>query len=329
MSAQSVDSLAIDIANLRNLLENQIGGLIQIASAGHQNSATALNALNGLQNSIDGLSQRIDGSMMRLAHLDQTSTGQALDAMQVQMQLMLRVAHRQAADLANPKPSPAPVLAPQPFDLAAQLAALQDAAPLNFARWKLLFDAGAAQYKNLSASDLSTSANYAALLFSLFVQAHAEGRVLDVGCGPLAVPAYLSGIAHRRIAAIDPLGADQPHPFVFAQSAAEYLPWPDGSFETVVAATSIDHVYLLDQSLAEMARVLTPGGRLLLWTGIFAETAPYDPYTAEISPPDAYHLFHPGENWFPDYVARYFRLDERLEYMRIGYSGAFLCYTKV
>jgi SAM-dependent methyltransferase len=48
---------------------------------------------------------------------------------------------------------------------------------------------------------------------------------------------------------------------------AQELPFPDGSFDTVVAAWMLYHVLDLDRGLAEMARVLAPGGRLVAVTG--------------------------------------------------------------
>jgi SAM-dependent methyltransferase len=44
------------------------------------------------------------------------------------------------------------------------------------------------------------------------------------------------------------------------------LPFPDGSFDTVVAAWMLYHVPDVDRALAEMARVLTPGGALIAVT---------------------------------------------------------------
>jgi SAM-dependent methyltransferase len=48
---------------------------------------------------------------------------------------------------------------------------------------------------------------------------------------------------------------------------AQELPFPDESFDTVVAAWMLYHVLDLHRGLAEMARVLAPGGRLVAVTG--------------------------------------------------------------
>jgi SAM-dependent methyltransferase len=311
-------------------LENRLIGLQQLTEPTFQNSAAALNAHNGLGNVLNGLENQIIGAgqiaAQTLAQISQFATPGPADAAAIA--LMARATLARAAKTANPPPPVAPIVAPAAVDLGADLARLAAAAPRNFAMWKQRFDAGAAAYEAADPADLSTPGNYSAVLFGLFVECHARGRVLDLGVGPLPAPVYLSAIPYGQIAAIDPLDPVGAHPFVFARAAAEYLPWPDGSFETIVAATSIDHVYLLDRALAECKRVLAPGGRLLLWTGIFPHTPAYDPYTDEITAPDAYHLFHPGENWFPAMVANQFRLIERLDVTRIGFANAFLAYAK-
>ena len=47
--------------------------------------------------------------------------------------------------------------------------------------------------------------------------------------------------------------------------AGEHLPYPDDSFEMVLSNEVIEHVHDDRASLAEMARVLKPGGRLILF----------------------------------------------------------------
>jgi hypothetical protein len=45
-----------------------------------------------------------------------------------------------------------------------------------------------------------------------------------------------------------------------------------------------------------------------------------------MEPLDAYHLFHPGENWFPQLLEQHFRLIERFDIASVGYSNSFLAY---
>jgi SAM-dependent methyltransferase len=209
--------------------------------------------------------------------------------------------------------SAAGVIAPVSSDLDRQFAQLAARAPANFAAWLTCYKAGRAEYDKRLPTSLSTPQHRVAFDFRAFVTVYAKGRILDLGVGPLAKPSYLDGTADDRIAGVDPLPPYESHPFVFSQSVAEFLPWPDGCFETVIAATSLDHVYLLDVALDEIRRVLTPSGRFLIWAGIFPETPPYDPYAGPITPLDAYHLFHPGENWFVPTLSQRFPLIERFE----------------
>jgi ubiquinone/menaquinone biosynthesis C-methylase UbiE len=102
----------------------------------------------------------------------------------------------------------------------------------------------------------------------------APRRVLDVGCG--------TGYLLRRIAARAPqaaelVGVDAAAQMVrvaqdatadprvrFLSGTAEHLPGPDGVFDLVVTTTSFDHWADQQAGLRECARVLTPGGCLVL-----------------------------------------------------------------
>jgi ubiquinone/menaquinone biosynthesis C-methylase UbiE len=102
----------------------------------------------------------------------------------------------------------------------------------------------------------------------------APARILDIGCGTgyllgqLAahVPqaSALAGIdaAPEMIGAARAAATDDRLRFVVG--AAERLPWPDATFDLVVSTTSFDHWADQQQGLAECARVLAPGGCLVL-----------------------------------------------------------------
>jgi SAM-dependent methyltransferase len=94
----------------------------------------------------------------------------------------------------------------------------------------------------------------------------ARTRVLDVCCGP----GLVAGAAAARGAVV--AGADfspamlaiarAAHPRVaFAHGDAEALPYPDGSFDAVVANFGVHHVPRPITALGEMQRVLARGGR--------------------------------------------------------------------
>jgi ubiquinone/menaquinone biosynthesis C-methylase UbiE len=107
----------------------------------------------------------------------------------------------------------------------------------------------------------------------------APGRILDVGCG--------TGYLLRQLAARVPqaevlAGIDAAPAMITVASAAagddrlrftvgtaERLPWPAASFDLVVSTTSFDHWADQQAGLAECARVLAPGGCLVL-TDLFS-----------------------------------------------------------
>ncbi len=207
-----------------------------------------------------------------------------------------------------------PVLTPvKPPSIAKQIETLGKLAPHNINSWVAAYKAGIAEGERSVEGNLSHDGHMGAGYFRFFINVHGRGRLLDFGCGPLAVPAYLADWPLDQLAGFDPQKPFAPHPFPFAQSLGETVPWPDHSFETVVIATSLDHVYLLDKALAEVKRVLVPGGRLLVWTALLPESAAYDPYGPTITPPDEYHLFHPGQNWFHQLFASDYDMIERME----------------
>lgn len=101
------------------------------------------------------------------------------------------------------------------------------------------------------------------------VSLDSPSRVLDVGCGEGRFCRLLDGPG-RRIAGIDPTrafieAARQRHPGGdYRVAGAENLPFEDESFDLVVSYLSLIDIEPLEAALAEIARVLAPGGRLLL-----------------------------------------------------------------
>jgi len=108
-----------------------------------------------------------------------------------------------------------------------------------------------------------------AVAFGKFVAARVSRgqRLLDVGCGCLELPAYLapahwSGV---EIVGLDPFDGDRDRLFEFRQGMAEDLPFGDGEFDAVVMASTVDHFVAPKRAMQEAARVLKPGGLLLVW----------------------------------------------------------------
>ena len=104
--------------------------------------------------------------------------------------------------------------------------------------------------------------------------APAPRQILDVGCGT----GYLLGQLAARAPQASALAGIDPAPAMievatsaatdgrvrFVVGTAERLPWPDQKFDLVVSTTSFDHWADQRAGLAQCARVLAPGGCLVL-----------------------------------------------------------------
>ena len=80
----------------------------------------------------------------------------------------------------------------------------------------------------------------------------------------------------------------------FVRGGADGLPFADGSFDAVVACLVFEHIDAVDEAIAEVARVLAPGGRFCFFLN--------HPL-----------LQTPGSGWIDDQV-----LDPPEQYWRIG-----------
>ena len=94
-------------------------------------------------------------------------------------------------------------------------------------------------------------------------------HIVDIGAGPGFLAAEMAAEG-ARVVAVDPsasmrelargLGVD----FVIEDGSAEALPLPDGSVDAAVATQVLEYVPDVPGALAEIRRVLRPGGRVLL-----------------------------------------------------------------
>jgi SAM-dependent methyltransferase len=102
-------------------------------------------------------------------------------------------------------------------------------------------------------------------------------RALDVGCGS----GLLTSALADRLGAASVAAADPSEPLLAAcaervpgadvrRASAEQLPWPDGSFDAVLSQLVLNFVSDADAALAEMRRVVTPGGTLASCTWDYA-----------------------------------------------------------
>ena len=96
------------------------------------------------------------------------------------------------------------------------------------------------------------------------------GRVLDIGCGE----GQISRLAHRQGAAtvgIDPTTAqlavarERGGGPSYVAAVAGGLPFAGASFDAAVACLVFEHIHATDAAIAEVARVLRPGGRFVFF----------------------------------------------------------------
>ncbi|MGH9164333.1 MAG: class I SAM-dependent methyltransferase, partial [Acidimicrobiales bacterium] len=96
-------------------------------------------------------------------------------------------------------------------------------------------------------------------------------RVLDVGAGEGQVARLATAAGAATVVGVDPawaqlsVAAERAGGPIYVRAAAAGLPFGDGAFDTVVACLVFEHVDDADTALAEVARVLCPGGRFLFF----------------------------------------------------------------
>ncbi len=97
-------------------------------------------------------------------------------------------------------------------------------------------------------------------------------RILDVGCGTGMYSIRFANMG-AHVTAIDPsnkmlsIAKEKTKHFVvpihFIESAAEDLPFQNNSFDVVFACSSLEFVEDLGQTMEELHRVLSPGGKAI------------------------------------------------------------------
>ena len=102
-----------------------------------------------------------------------------------------------------------------------------------------------------------------------------QARILELGCGPAylwrenadRIPSgwevMLSDFSKGMVDAARARLGDVPHAFQFAQIDAQFLPFPDGWFDGVIANHMLYHVPDRFKAIKEMQRVLKVGGARL------------------------------------------------------------------
>lgn len=133
-----------------------------------------------------------------------------------------------------------------------------------------------------------------------FAEPYVAGQtVLDIACGSGYGGRILRDAGARLVLGVDVSAAglaeartQRRDGFVLAQADGLLLPLADGSIDVVTSFETVEHVGATMQMLAELRRVLRPGGVLLLSTPNALVTRPVDGV-----PANPFHVreFTPGE----------------------------------
>lgn len=154
-----------------------------------------------------------------------------------------------------------------------------------------------------------------------------QGRVLEVGCGPatfwtknldripvkwnITLTDLSSGMVQQAERNLAPGGRI----FTYSVADAQALPFPDGSFDAVIANHMLYHVPHIDCALLEVRRVLPPGGRF------YTSTNGQD-HMRELA--ELMHRFSPDAPLLGASFANSFTLENGLEQLTRRFSGVAL-----
>ncbi len=96
-------------------------------------------------------------------------------------------------------------------------------------------------------------------------------RVLDVGTGEGQIVRLVAREGASVVVGVDPtiaqlqLAHERGGDAFYARSEADALPFPDDTFDAVVVCLVFEHIADHERAIAELARVLEPGGRFVFF----------------------------------------------------------------
>jgi SAM-dependent methyltransferase len=130
--------------------------------------------------------------------------------------------------------------------------------------WAVTQDEGEASYQERIEGHFSTRSFPPAIDYGHLVALAPGKRYLDIGCGILALPAYMEEAAGKEFIGIDPMTLSGERGFPFARAYGDLLPFRPCTFDGVMFSSSLDHTLRPARALAEARRVLRTGGVLLI-----------------------------------------------------------------
>ena len=127
-------------------------------------------------------------------------------------------------------------------------------------------------------------------------------RVLEVGTGEGQVARAIAAVHGAEVTGIDPTARQIDEAMrrgggvTYLRCGAEALPFDDADFDAVVCCLVFEHIDAVDEAIAEVGRVLRPGGRF-----VFCLNHPL--------------LQTPGSGWIDDQILeeQYWRIGSYLE----------------
>lgn len=139
------------------------------------------------------------------------------------------------------------------------------------AEWQKLQDGAEDRYAlhdYNSPTDLAVSALFAGFIA---VGMKPNDVLLDVGCGPFAeLQPYAAPLKAKRYIGLEPILATPKRSYpCLVGVLAEQIPLKDSCVDAAIFATSLDHIEDEDAAIREILRVLKPGGRILIWQGLY------------------------------------------------------------
>lgn len=132
--------------------------------------------------------------------------------------------------------------------------------------------AGTDKFWERSALGLSLLYDFKKVLIPKYI----HGRLLDAGAGKLSYRHLVKPL----VAEYRSLDFQKTHPDLDYVGDLQNIPLPDNSFDTVLCAEVLEHVPEPRQALLEVARVLKPGGYLVMSTPLlmYLHNEPHDFY---------------------------------------------------